>query len=186
MVKRELRSIPTIDLGAIVRMGRGARVFDDPNNQDTTDWHAWARKESRRRYVRLDPDLFRWYTVLLMPYRLGLVLFAFDAFISVLHDGSPHVLADELAMKFPSPEFLFMASSEAEWMQGWCESRTIVSTYTVSLTLAALLCDTTDTLQLPRTLMGRFVLLHGKHCLRSPPARPCLDGSRRLRKFQTD
>jgi hypothetical protein len=74
------------------------------------------------------------------------------------------VLADELSMKFPGPEFLFTASSEAEWMQARCQTYDVSSNYTVSLTLAALLCDATDTLQLPSTLMGRFVLLHGEHC----------------------
>jgi hypothetical protein len=73
------------------------------------------------------------------------------------------VLADELGMKFPGPEFLFTAPSEAEWAQGRDQMLTPVSSCTVSLTLAALLCDTTDTVQLPYTLMGRFVLLHGKH-----------------------
>jgi hypothetical protein len=94
--------------------------------------------------------------------RLGLVIFAFDAFISVLHDEPPHVLADELGMKFPGPEFLFTAPSEAEWAQGRDHMLVPVSSCTVALTLAALLCDAADTVQLPCTLMGRFVLLHGK------------------------
>jgi hypothetical protein len=66
MVKRELGSLPTIDLDAIVRMGRNARVFDDPNNQDTADWQLWASKESRRRYAELRFDTLLYYTVLLM------------------------------------------------------------------------------------------------------------------------
>jgi hypothetical protein len=67
MVRREPRSVPIIDLGAIVRMGRSARVFDDPDNQETTDWSLWARKESRRRYAVLGPDVTRNRPVLLMP-----------------------------------------------------------------------------------------------------------------------
>jgi len=65
-------------------------------------------------------------------------------------------------MRFPDPEFLFTASSEAEWVQGRRQMLTPVSSCTVSLTLAALLCNAADSVQLPFTLMGRFVLLHGK------------------------
>jgi hypothetical protein len=55
LVKKELGSIPSIDLGAIVRMARSACVFDDPRNHHTIDWHTWARNESHRRQARSHP-----------------------------------------------------------------------------------------------------------------------------------
>lgn len=99
-----------------------------------------------------------------MCYRLGLVLFAFDAFISVVHDESPNVRADELNLHFPSPEFLFAATSEAEWknlqqLHGQDSSTAL----TVSFFLSSLLHDAELATPLPNTLMGRFVLLHGNN-----------------------
>lgn len=82
------------------------------------------------------------------------------------------MLADEMGMKFPGPEFLFTASSEAEWVQARQQMLNPMSSCTVSLTLAALLCDATNAVHLPCTLMGRFVLLHGKQDLLVKPYSP--------------
>lgn len=97
-----------------------------------------------------------------MHFRLGLVLFAFDAFISILHDETPNVRADELNLRFPSPEYIFMAASEAEWRDSAAlRDNNGTTSYSVAWTLSSLLCDLNHVPPLPNTLMGRFVLLHG-------------------------
>jgi len=90
------------------------------------------------------------------------VLFAFDAFISVLHDDTPSVRADELNLRFPSPEFMFMATSEVEWVEAQqTRGNDAAASFPVSLTLSSLICNVEHPVPLPDTLMGRFVLLHG-------------------------
>lgn len=93
-------------------------------------------------------------------FRLGLIVYAFDAFISVLHDETPNVRIDELNLHFPSPEHMFMATTEAEWREASClHAQSAATPFSVSLTLSSLFCN--EAVPLPATLMGRFVLLNG-------------------------
>ncbi|PIA80071.1 hypothetical protein CB0940_12215 [Cercospora beticola] len=142
MLKRTSDVPCSIDLGSIARLARAAHIFEVPNDAPNTSWREWATLESRR--------------------RLGLVLFAFDAFISVLHDQTPNVRDDELNMRFPSPEHVFMAASESEWRDAnKLHPQHAATTYSVSLTLSSLFTHADMSLPLPDTLMGRFVLIHG-------------------------
>jgi hypothetical protein len=76
------------------------------------------------------------------------------------------VLADELTLQYPEPEFMFMAASEAEWKQARSMYPIGLSgTYTFAVTLSSLFSSTDQPIPLPQTLMGRFVVLHGKHLL---------------------
>lgn len=90
------------------------------------------------------------------------MLFAFDAFISILHDEVPNIRTDELNLRFPSPEFMFMAASEAEWKDlAQLHDNDGTTPYSVAWTLSSILYDVNHEAPLPNTLMGRFVLLHG-------------------------
>jgi len=103
---------------------------------------------------------------------LSLVLYAFDAFISVVHDETPNVRTDELSLRFPEPESVFMASSADAWRAAHAEySCNSVAPYSVSVTLASLFCNVVSPIPLPRTLMGRFVILHGKYTILRVPLR---------------
>lgn len=94
--------------------------------------------------------------------RLGLIVYAFDAFISVLHDEKPNMRIDELNLRFPHPEEIFMAASEGEWRDASLSgTQNAAGTFSVSLTLSSLFCDVA--VPLPDTLMGRFVLLNGMY-----------------------
>lgn len=97
--------------------------------------------------------------MLLISRRLGLIIFSFDAFISVLHDETPNVRADELNLGFPTPEDMFMAASEADWRKISLQMRGKTATFSVALTFSSLFCNAE--VPLPDTLMGRFVLLNG-------------------------
>ena len=112
--------------------------------------------------MRTDPPELLDGFLVLTATRIGLILFAFDNLISVLHDQVPNIAKDELNITWPSPEYLFMAATEVEWQgkkQLLAETR---SPWPVSVTVATLLCSpsSSQSTQLPDTLMGRFVLLH--------------------------
>lgn len=95
-------------------------------------------------------------------YRLGLVAFTVDAFISVLHDETPNIRTDELNLRFPSPEYMFIAASEAKWKNvEQLHNPEMTAPWSVALTLSNLFCNFEGSVPLPNTLMGRFILLHG-------------------------
>jgi hypothetical protein len=80
-----------------------------------------------------------------------------------VYDETPNVRADELDLRFPDPEPMFMASSDAEWR----ETRDAfppgnATSHSVALTLSSLFFNVDSPVPLPQTLMGRFVVLHGK------------------------
>jgi hypothetical protein len=80
----------------------------------------------------------------------------------VLHDEPPNVRTDELNVNFPSPEYMFMATSEADFKTASNLHMDIpMASCTVSLTLSSLFSDVDQPELLPNTLMGRFVLLTG-------------------------
>lgn len=67
---------------------------------------------------------------------------------------------DELNIRFPSPEDMFMAASEADWKRAsQLRAQRATGIFSVSLTLSSLFCNAE--VPLPDTLMGRFVLLNG-------------------------
>ncbi|KAH9216155.1 hypothetical protein DL95DRAFT_498453 [Leptodontidium sp. 2 PMI_412] len=142
IVKRKPGTQYSIDLSEIARLGRAAGIFEVPNPHPGMSWRDWAAMESRR--------------------RLGLVVFAFDAFISVLHDETPNIRTDELNLRFPSPEYMFMAASEAKWKNvEQLHNQEMTAPWSVALTLSNLFCNFEGSIPLPNTLMGRFILLHG-------------------------
>lgn len=131
-----------IDLSEIARLSRAAGIFEVPSPHPGISWRDWIAMESRR--------------------RLGLVVFALDAFISVLHDETPNIRTDELNMRFPSPEYMFIAASEGKWKYlEQLYNQDMTAPWSVAITLSNLSCNFEGSVPLPNTLMGRFILLHG-------------------------
>jgi hypothetical protein len=96
------------------------------------------------------------------------ILYLFDAIRAILFGQRPELRLYELQLPLPSYETTFSASDEAAWSAARQESA-VLTRLDYSLILSALLSNNPPEHELNFSVMGNFIILHGKWPSHGPP-----------------
>jgi hypothetical protein len=103
----------------------------------------------------------------LTPASTAFILYLFEAIRAVFFNQRPDIQINELHLPLPCHEAVFAATSEQEW-QELCKRSQILTSIEYPAVLSVFLCQYPVDVQFHFSIMGLFVVLHGRSSCRAP------------------